>query len=289
MKDSNKIKNILIVTLIIIIIVLFVIINIFIKNDKTNNEKTKIAVTSKKKSEIKNIDIQNNEMVNIFNRYNSMYDYLDMLKYDGTSYFDYFYRNDKVDSDNLDENVKFMITVYNTYGNILENTEIIKGAKEKIDEDSMKLFGSKINYKKISSKSYQGKLLVGAVNGYSIMYEDNNSDFYIEEAGLGGVTSLDYVLKKTKAYKNGDYLIIENVIMFTYQETDDPVKLFKTAGDLSNYSSSKNINSLSLIDEIAYNKEINIDNYEDKLDTFRWTFKKDKNNNYTFYSVEKIK
>lgn len=286
---QNKIRNTILILLLVIVVALLIFIFVFNKSNKANIKNDDTKTTAKKEGGRKDISTQDKLVVDIFSKYNSMTDYLDIINYDGVTYFDYFYRNDSIKTSMLDENVKFMITLYNTYGNDLENIETLNDGRKKVDEEAIKLFGSKIDYNKLSSKEHDGKMLVGAFLGHSIMYINNDLNLYTEAAGIGGVTSLDYATKILASYKEDDYLIIENKVLFMYQDAGEDVKVFSTAKDLSDYSNTKNVNSISIIDEVSDYKDVSIDNYIDKLDTFRWTFKKDSSDNYMFYSVEKIK
>lgn len=276
MKKNNKIILLAIILFIILVLVLGLLV---ISTKKEDNNKENI--TTKKIITTKKLGVNDPTAVNLFNDYNFMYDYLDMVKYDGNSYFDYFYKNDLVNSDNILESVKFMLAFNKIYGNLLDGLETIKDGKQRVDEEAIVMFNSPIDYTKIDSKRYSGKMLIGAVRGYSVMYDETNN-LYIELAGLGGAVSYDYHTKIINVYKKDNSLIIENKVMFTYKVADEPLKVFKNANDIDAYY-NKNDES-NIIDEIVYNKEANIDSYINKLDTFRWTFTK----NGSYYKLDEV-
>lgn len=82
--------------------------------------------------------------------------------------------------------------------------------------------------------------------------------------------------------------------MFSYSgpsENGWEFKLFKTAtNDIDNgYSFGLKDEIADLSDEDIDFDDINIDDYIDKLDSFKWTFTKNSDGEYIFTSVEKVK
>ena len=259
-------------------------------NSNQGNNNTSVKTDDK----IENLDVESDEVKNLFNKYNVFTSFLDIISndessicYDTTCYA-YFYNNESLSSDSLNEEIKFVYSLANLYGyefneygsvgiKLSENNEI---SLDSLNEKSVNLFNSKIDFKGISDKI--NKISVNSISEGRMNFEyDSNKKIISVKlgGGVGDCSSQSYKTKIIQAQRIGNKIEIYNKVMFM-------------AGgcNADNYVSNKilDINNIKdYIDKKDNNTWI-IDDYLDKLDSFKWTFVKDKDGNYTFKSVEKV-
>ena len=123
------------------------------------------------------------------------------------------------------------------------------------------------------------------VFGYNFKYNPKTKTIIMPDGdGVGDGASIDYYTKIIGNKVSGNKLEITNKVMFLVcTPVDDFCYISKTTQDINNIK-----NTLTTINNSDL-KNINIDDYLDKLDSYKWTFVKNKAGNYVFESVEKLK
>ena len=307
-KKRNIFKGICVLFgLIIIVLVGYIlndkgIINISSKdNKKTVDKKTdKGATKENKKEEI--LDVNSDKVVNLFNKYNlfyqsSLYHNKNDMNCEfysnnvGCNSFAYFYSKEKITKELLDDKIKLAYSIGNIYLNdnykkdkygVPELSDGEEYSFTEINKESSKLFGSDINFDNISITGSNGKEYADAtIYGNSYLYTDKK--LTLEKNGMGGVADIYFKTKIISAYEDNNKLYIENKVMFVIEDYQMFRILRKSSNNANEdilYDSSKNN---------ATTNSISIDDYLDKLDTYRWTFKENTDGSYTFESVEKVK
>ena len=282
---------------------------------KNNDKKTNSNVSNNSKEDSNtnaNNDVDNNEtdakltdakVQEIFNRYNLFTNWLDVFDNENvsssfyknnTSMFDhsysYFYDKGKVTNNTISDNMKFVISIANLYGvekeytgsdlnyksfDFAENEEILF---ENINEECKKLFGNGININSIMDSN--NNIIVG-VYGFSFKYNDSKKVIIAHNHGIGDASSIDYYTKITNINNNTNKLEITSKVVFVICEAgEDYCYVSKTNQDINNIKDTITKRSGAM--------NVKVDDYLDKLNSYKWTFIKDSNGNYVFESVEKI-
>ena len=210
--------------------------------------------------------------------------------------FSYFY-NSNVTSKTISDSIKFAISLGNlyikedemktAYGRKIIYKELDFNGKNELDfnvinKKSIELFGKGININNIVDE--ENSINVG-VFGYNFKYNPKTKTIIMPDGdGVGDGASIDYYTKIIGNKVSGNKLEITNKVMFLVcTPVDDFCYISKTTQDINNIK-----NTLTTINNSDL-KNINIDDYLDKLDSYKWTFVKNKAGNYVFESVEKLK
>ena len=303
-KKRNIFKGIcLLLVLIIIGMTVYIlndkgIININSKDDKKAvDNKTSNTTKESEKEEI--LDVNSDIVVNLFNKMNKFTNDLDLLDVKAEdNLYSYFYQSDSLKKEQVDDRIKFAYAFISLYKDVEEqtgkswyNTENFSkdfvGSVSDVNNESIKIFGSGFDINKVIING------VGpAIFGEKTMI--NGDKITIEAAGIGGAQGADILTKITSCKKKYGKIIIENKVMFVFAAGNVEQSIFKTAK--KHIDNCEGASCLGLVDKVSEisNQDnsldkIKIDDYLDKLDTYRWTFKDNEDGNYTFESVEKVK
>ena len=306
-KKRNVFKGICVLLFIVIIgLVVYIlndkkIININSKDDKKAVD-NKASNTTKESEKEEILDVNSDIVVNLFNKMNNFTHDLDLLDVKAEeNLYSYFYQSDSLKQEQVDDRIKFAYSFVNVYKDIKglvsgewKAVETFRkdfvGSVSDVNNESIKIFGSGFDINKVIVNG------VGpAIFGEKTMI--NGDKITIEAAGIGGVNGADIFTKIMSSKKKDNEIIIENKVMFVsnyYNDSNYCVGVFKTAKKhIDNCKGASCFGLMDKISEVSVQEnttdKMKIDNYLDKLDTYRWTFKKDKDGNYTFESVEKVK
>ena len=256
--------------------------NKFKSVEKNNKEITQ-------NTDSKELDVNSEEVKELFNVYNKFNNHMS-LSFKYISGFTYFYNQDKVHMNDIDESLKFAI-VYDEYfnkkydGQEHVDAETIVHMKD-LNKISNKLFSTSLDIKKVIDKDNYINVFVCR----QLKYNEKEQSIIITQDGCGDCAAAEFNTKIISAVKSKDKIEIINKVIFLYYSCD-PVefKIFKAA--TNNYN-----NKYGFVEEIEdltnkniLIKDVKIDDYLDKLDSFKWTFVKNNEGNYIFESVEKIK
>ena len=296
-KKRNVFKGICILLFIVIIgLVVYIlndkgIININSKDDKkTVDKKTDNDTTEE-------LDINSKEVTDLFKKYNKfnngMYLYSDN---DSGLLYTYFYQNDSLKKDQIDDRIKFAYSFENLYkiteGNYFDENSIKKfnGSVQDVKNESIKMFGNDFNVNNLTKNNTVKNSVGLVIYGVKPMLKEN--DITISLMELGDAGSADIYTKIISAKKTNGNLLIENKVMFVYYSlyVNGYQGIFKTAKKyIDNCTDASCYGLTDKISELPNDNKIKIDDYLDKLDTYRWTFKENTDGSYTFESVEKVK
>ena len=215
------------------------------------------------------LNVTDDLVVNLINNLTNI------TNYSGNDFFGYLYQKDMYELKDLSNQFKLNVAMayliddndYD-YEDVYNNKTTISISQ--IEEYAKKIFGENVslNYEDIK----------GSCEAWWWTYDKTNQLYKNPSTGCGGAFLPQYYKKTTKAIKYDDKIeIIEKVAYSEYTDTDIPIKTIYT-------SMNKNQELIKL----ENNEDFNINNYLDKLDSYKYTFKKE-GDNYYFYSVELIK
>lgn len=150
---------------------------------------------------------------------------------------------------------------------------------EQIKNNFIKIFGPDVDY-------YDGDV-EGGMKVCNISKYDSEKNVYIAYAGCGGATGgqfTDSVSKKYKAEQSGDYIHI-------YEYVQSIEAILENENDWQSpliiYLLDKNYNRTNLLNgatESNYESMIEQMMNKGEVDTYKWTFKKQSDGKYYFYS-----
>ena len=202
----------------------------------------------------------------------------------GKNYTGYFYANDSINVNTMSNKVKIVMAIHalGDYNYIYDTYTVDTSAvdttvsipEEDIKESYYKIFGSSVEFKTES--------LDGNDCGLTAFTYDSGSKVYKESVnGCGGTALPYYETKIIKAVKYSDRIEITEKVVYVELEWDESSS--ETYQFV--YTNKDKTNKLATV---SSNEEISIDDYLDRLDSYKYTFKKD-GDNYYFYSSEKVK
>ena len=296
-KKRNIFKGICVLLVLIIIGM-----TVYILNDKgiinissKDNKKTVDKKTNNDTTE--ELDINSKEVTDLFKKYNKfnngMYLYSDN---DSGLLYTYFYQNDSLKKDQIDDRIKFAYSFENLYkiteGNYFDENSIKKfnGSVQDVKNESIKMFGNDFNVNNLTKNNTVKNSVGLVIYGVKPMLKEN--DITISLMELGDAGSADIYTKIISAKKTNGNLLIENKVMFVFAGESNILEqgVFKTAKNYIDDCLGASCYGLTdKISELPNDNKIKIDDYLDKLDTYRWTFKENTDGSYTFESVEKVK
>lgn len=296
-QTTNKLLKVIIVILTIALVLL----GSYKIKDSLKNETN---VTNQKEEKEEAPKLSDLEIQEIFNKYNLYTNWLNIYTNEEvTSNFyknnkekfnhgySYFYENE-ISGGAVSESMKFAISLGNLYA--VEKDNGIKKYKEfdfkgmteidfsEVNNKSLELFGSEIITSNIVDD--QNNIIVSAL-GTSFKYDSNSNKIISAAAGIGDGSSIDYYTKIINSKLDGQSLEITNKVMFVVCGAFDSEYCYisKTNQNISNVK-----DTLAKI-EVSKVKDINIDDYIDRLDSYKWGFLRDHREIYVLDSVEKVK
>lgn len=291
-KKRNIFKGVCFILLLIVIALVAYIVNDAMKSNANNNK-------SNKTSTVETLNVSNYEQVEkLFNRMNSFTNHLSLLTVDNVSAigYDYFYSDKSLLNRDVADDVKFAIA-YNELYRKKVNEEIIpsnngntfdnfKFYLDDINEKVNETFGNHVNINNIINKD---KIVNVSIDGTGFKYDEKTKSFSLLGSGVGDCCSAEYKTKIISAKKYSDKIEIINKVMFIFASgcTDEEESfILKSPYSYENY---KNFIVEDLSKTKKDYKDINIDDYLYSLNSYKWIFTKNKDGNYIFSSVEKVK
>ena len=312
--EERKNKNVylIIIIVLLLIIILGLVYMLFLKQDsKTSdsNKKDNNPTEVKDGDQTKTTDENNEEKVNeeIVNKLMDTFNY----QFCNTTP-DAYPETGKYTYDDLSDSYKYGLVS----NNVVTKTDAFKtndwsnvdwdykyDGKE-FDQKYYELFGydKEIKLKNISKDSMNNNPIIA--NGYSLYFEDNNY-YGISANGCGSGSTYTNMFKVIESHLKDNTLQITIKYVLAHKSlNDNNMYLYNRKpkyGEENNYiekiDCSNSEYNYCKISEGNYSKELEktdsdklISKYSDKLDTYKYTFKYDKEHeNYYFYSIEKIK
>jgi hypothetical protein len=182
-----------------------------------------------------------------------------------SNYFGFLYKSKGILADNLDNNYKIMSGIIMIEADSENNGKDVSA--DKFNDYMIQIFGSYVIYSNTNP-------IFCASHKY-----DSTKDAYVYfKGGCGGASAISYLSKVTDARQYDDRIeITEKVIKTEYIIKDGQTT--GTRNVAKPYSSD--IIAEGLDSEIT----VNIEDYIDKADTYLYTFKKDTDGHYYFYSI----
>ena len=154
-----------------------------------------------------------------------------------------------------------------------------------INEKVNEIFGNEINVNNIINKD---KVVKVRIDGIIFKYDEKTKSFSLLDYGVGDCCISKYKIKIINAKKYSDKIEIINKVMFIFDSGCDDEEEFFILKSPYSYENYKNFIVEDLSKTQKTSEDINIDDYLDSLNSYKWIFTKNKDGNYIFLSVEKI-
>ena len=212
------------------------------------------------------LDVNNKEVADLF--YLTRGDYRTNLFY-GTEYYNIYYKEDKILTNELNENFKKLLAYYTLDKTLIEKSDTTTVfSASNLKKQYINIFGDDIKY--VDDDIYCDCPL-------EIIYLPPYKQYVIETEAYGMMILERYDNKIIEVRKYEDKIeIYEKVVFFVLDDNTGIVSYYRD-------SSFKE----KLMDTTG-NKQFNFDDYEKQCDTYKYTFTL-KNDLYYFSSVERIK
>ncbi len=266
--------------------------------------------TTKKEEVVKITDDEVKDLYNKFNRFDNALDIINLSQNSNKELeylYTYFYQ-EKLENKDVADEIKFAIAYNELYAEKVE--KLIVGSAEynnfklyldDMNEKSEELFGTKIN---VDNILYDGiainkgkKMLKVGIYGTSWSYNQPNKTFSHEYGGVGGCDSAYYSSKIISIERKVGKVEVISKPMFVYESGCDGniYKIFKAANkETKYYNLSDEVVDLTgkldfdSTEEQQKLMQKQLEEYSDKLDSYKWTFVQTEKGNFIFDSVEKI-
>jgi len=261
MKDK---KGLLIGILLLIILAM----SGYIALDKLVLEKKVVEETTKKSSN-DNININ----LNAFYQINNTLNQFDAAFGDANStYFGYIYKQDKLMAEKFDKTAALYLAIHSDL-TFPKTTPYLIGTKVKNRFE--KIFGKQLTYT-------PGNIQAG--NSYNITYDPNSGNYVYYYQNNRNDYSPEYLTHTISTKVKDDKIIVTRKAYYVeyanngngnatiYKDSDKSVK----------------VGELALRNNVLSEKEV-IDKYGSKLNTYEYTFILKTEEDYSFYSIKKIK
>ena len=265
---------------IILIIALsgYIIYDKFISNTKQeeNIQEDNIA-NQKEENEVsrENIDITGQRVTNLMNITDATNNIF------VGDFFGYFYNSDVYKFSDMSDSDKLSLAWFayeNLYSSIeLENTNVtdVSISEDKVNQIVKTIFGPDNTYNMVN--------FYAPACGVLLTYDENSNKFNGPSGVCGGVGwPPKYLTDVVEAYKENDEIIIFQKVLYVEYKAKGNNYDIAYADIYNNASKEKTIQT-----DIEENEFDNIKtNYIDNGDTYKFTFKKQSDGNYYFYSSE---
>jgi len=262
---ENKKEFIIIIVLVSIVLVLggYIAIDKFV----LNKDKSATLTT------INDVDIDLNSFYKIadtLNKFDNAFNDVD------SKYLGYPYVNGKLKVEKFDSDAALFVSLYDEL--IPSNTQQTLPAAI-VKSNFQKIFGKDLTY---SASNIDGG------EKYKITYNKTaNTYTYTLPTKSGGYTS-GYVTKNIKTVLQEDKVIVTRKVFFVEYGIDP------TTGALASAVIYKNANKTNRLGEVSFKNGVISENeviakYSSRLNTYEYTFKHLKDDDYSLYLIEKIK
>lgn len=225
--------------------------------------------TEEQKETNKELDVTSSEVTDLMDKISISDMSMDLVGY--------FYSSDKITVDTMDNNIKLVIGLQTSYK---KNEALTELTKEQMATNIKSVFGKNTTY---TDKDVTG----GACYGSSAKY-NSSSNTYTLDGGCGGTgPERAYYEKVTKAIKTSNTIEVYQQAIYTVPDENGDMNDFDNISVTIYTPDKKTKIATSTVGEVDNKKEALIDTYKDTLPTYKFTFNKE-DNNYVFYSVEKV-
>lgn len=251
------------------------------------------------------LSVDNDLVKELFYRMNQFTELGDIAA-DGFDY-DFFYLKERT-VDDINDSLMFAITYCALYEKTVESLTTdedfnnFRFSLADINKKSLEIFGKDIDVDKIIEYNsindpdlgyYPGYQANVDIRGKRFKYDRDKQEFSLTRYGLGGPDLVEYDTKIISAQKYRDKIEIVSKVMFELWIADveeNVAKLYRETTDNERTINNRIIKFDKEIADVSSQKyeDVKIDDYLDKLDSFKWTFTLNDNGNYIFNKVEKI-
>ena len=262
MEDTNNTKA----PIIFIIILILIIIGLggYIAYDKLILNKKEETVTTK----INDIEIDLNAMYQINNTLNQLDNTFNDMN---STYVGYIYSKKKIVTKGFDPKAAVFLALHDYLNPINLQQQL---PSQQVKNNFETIFGQDLKYQAMS---------IDAGNYYKIIY-DTTSDKYLYTLNpIVTVKPNGYTTYNIKTLLEDDNIVVTRKLF--YKECDANMTVANIYVDASK---AQLLGTVKLRNGVLNNKEV-IEKYGSKMGTYEYTFKQNAADNYTLFSIEKIK
>lgn len=271
MKEKKK-KSKIWIFFIIIIVLLVILFGGYMVYDKVinnqSNKKEENTTTEKKKEQ------EMKEDLNVDSK--EVQDLIDGIKVSdiSTDLTGYYYLQDRITRDTLDNQIKLIVGLQKSYN---QDESITAISKTQMTTNIQSVFGKDM--------TYQDENIDAACYGTAANYNSQKQTYELV-GGCGGVFIPYYHSKVVSATRTEDSIIIDEKAIYADFNTDSWDGESEVPMEL--YTPDQKTRIIETTDAAYSGHEDEfIDQYQDQLPTYRYTFKLE-DGNYYFDSVEKV-
>ena len=255
--------------LIIFLIAIIVLLGGYIALDKLVLSKRNVS----NKTVVDEISID----LNVLYKIGETLDKFDRAYNDSNSnYFGYLYKQDKLLAKKFDNGAALFATIHDDL--VGTNTaQYLVGAKVKSNFE--KIFGKNLVYSPNTIK---------AGGNYNIIYNSTNSTFTYTAPTVANAYPSGYITVNVNTQIEEDKILVKRRVFFVEYNSTGGADVTK-ANIYTNANKSKLVGEINLRNNVLSEEEV-LAKYGSRFNEYLFTFKQNDNNeNYSFYSIEKVK
>lgn len=219
------------------------------ETSKSKNTKINYATIYQIGNTLKNFDVAFNEV--------------------GTTFTAYIYNEKKIIASKFDKDAALYAALRNE---VVPSNVRMAIANGTVKNNYEKMFGTYLNYE---------PEIIQAGNNYNIYYDAASNSYYHTIPVNTNLYVPKYFTVTTKTEAVDDDIIVTRKIFYA-EYLNNGATIYKDA------TKKDQVAQLDLRDGIINEQEV-MDKYSSKLSTFKYTFKRRKDTDYSFYSIKKIK
>jgi hypothetical protein len=225
------------------------------------------------KTEVDNVNINLNALYqvgetltkfdNAFNNINS-------------TYFGYLFKKDKLYAEKFDNNAALYVAMYADL--VGTNTEQTINAIN-VKANFTKIFGNYLTYNPTN---------ISAGEFYNINYNESTDTFSYSFPVVTNTISSEFKINNVKTTLEKDKIIVTRKIFFVDYDNPSDGTSTATATIYTNSNKKTKIGQVNLRNNLVSTSEV-LAKYSSKLSTYKYTFVKNSDEDYSFFSVELVK
>jgi hypothetical protein len=193
-----------------------------------------------------------------------------------STYFGYLYKQDSLSVSDLDPSVALYATIHDDMVGS-NTTQYLIGTKVKNNFE--KMFGKSLTYTPTN---------IVAGNYINITYDTTTDRFSYTTPTVTNIYSPEYVISNIKTTLESDKVTVTRKIFYVEYVSNNGGTDITSATIYTSSDKKTVVGTIKLKNNVLSASEV-VAKYGSKLKTFKYTFKENSNNNYTFNSIELVK
>lgn len=188
----------------------------------------------------------------------------------GTTFTAYIYNSKKILANKFDKAAALYAA--------MRKEIILSNARQPLANGTVKnnyesIFGNYLTYE---------PEIIQAGNNYNIYFDTTSNSYYYTIPANTNIYLPKYFTRTTKTELVDEDIVVTRKLFYVEYANTAQATIYKDA------TKKEQIAQIELRDGIVNEKEV-IDKYSSKMSTYKYTFKRRKDADYSFYSIEKIK